>query len=245
MRYTNKKHRQEEGGQMGKSSIINLLSDKKILYAEDEKGIRENILEILALFFQQVDAAKDGLEAIEKFSLNHYDVLMFDISMPHMDGLEAIKEIRKTHQKIPIIVLSAHTEQAYLWRAVELKITKFITKPCNKEILIGALEQAALELIDFNRSIQLTAGCMYNPCNKTICRNNEDIALSKSESRLLEYLVRRANEPISYETIYHYMWDYEAPSKEAIKSIIKELRKKTGKALIKNIYGVGYMLEIE
>jgi DNA-binding response OmpR family regulator len=230
---------------MGEFSIINLLSDKKILYAEDEKGIRQNIIEVLELFFQKVDAVENGLEAIEKFSLATYDVLMFDISMPHMDGLEAIKEIRKTNKKIPIIILSAHTEQAYLWRAVELKITKFITKPCNKEIMTNALEQAALELVGFNTTIRLTNDCLYNPYNKTVCRDNRDIKLSKSESRLLEYFIYRANESISYEMIYHYMWEFETPSKEAIKSIVKELRRKIDKVLIKNIYGVGYMLEME
>jgi DNA-binding response OmpR family regulator len=230
---------------MNTLNIINLLSDKKVLYAEDEKGIRQNIIEVLELFFQKVDAVQDGVEAIDAFELNTYDVLMFDISMPHMDGLEAIKEIRKTHKKIPIIILSAHTEQEYLWRAVELKITKFITKPCNKDLLVEALEQAALELVDFNTTISLTTGYLYTPYTKMVCHNQEDIKLSKSESRLLEYFIHRANESISYDQIYDYMWEFETPSKEAIKSIVKELRKKLGKDFIKNIYGVGYMLELE
>jgi len=228
--------------QMVHPDILHLLSDKKILYAEDEKGIRQNIVEILELFFQKVDAVADGIEAIEKFALESYDVLMFDISMPHMDGLEAIREIRKTHKKIPIIILSAHTEQAYLWRAVELKITKFITKPCNKEIMTDALKQAALELADFHTTIHLTDKLLYNPYNKTVCCDNSVTKLSKSESRLLEYLIQHANESISYEMIYHYMWEFESPSKEAIKSIIKELRRKTDRSVIENIYGIGYML---
>ena len=230
---------------MGDANIINLLSDKKVLYAEDEKGIRQNIIEVLELFFQKVDAAENGLEAIEKFSLDTYDVLIFDISMPHMDGLEAIKEIRKENKKIPIIILSAHTEQEYLWRAVELKITKFITKPCNKDILLEALEQAALELVDFNTVVHLTTKHLYNPYTKMLCYENKDIKLSKSESRLLEYFIHRANTSITYDQIYNYMWEFEAPSKEAIKSIVKELRRKLGKDIIKNIYGVGYMLELE
>jgi len=224
-------------------NIINILSDKKILYAEDEPGIRQNIVEVLELFFQKVDAVSDGIAAIERFSLDTYDVLMFDISMPHMDGLEAIKKIRETNKRIPIIILSAHTEQTYLWRAVELKITKFIVKPCNKEIMIEALKQAALELVNFNAAIQLTLYCHYNPYTKMVSCDEQEIKLSKSESRLLEYFIHRANESITYEQIYDYMWEFETPSKEAIKSIIKELRKKIDKDLIKNIYGVGYMLE--
>jgi DNA-binding response OmpR family regulator len=169
---------------------------------------------------------------------------MFDISMPNMDGLAAIKEIRKTNKKIPIIILSAHTEQEYLWRAVELKITKYLTKPYNKESLIKALEQASLELVDFNTTIKLTPECIYNPCTKTINYKQKNMKLSKNESRLLEYFIQRANQPITFDDIYDYIWEFEVPSKEAIKSIVKELRKKIAKDLINNIYGTGYILEI-
>ncbi len=169
---------------------------------------------------------------------------MFDISMPNMDGLQAIKEIRKTNKKIPIIILSAHTEQEYLWRAVELKITKYLTKPYDKETLIDALEQASLELVDFNTKIKLTAECIYNPCAKIVCYGTKNIKLSKNESRLLEYFIQRANQTITYDAIYDYIWEFDVPTKEAIKSIIKELRRKIGKNLIKNIYGTGYILEL-
>ena len=72
----------------------------------------------------------------------------------------------------------------------------------------------------------------------------ENIKLSKNESRLLEYFIQRANQTITFDDIYDYIWEFEIPSKEAIKSIVKELRKKIGKDLIKNIYGVGYIFKL-
>ena len=224
--------------------ILDILSDKKVLYAEDEKGIRQNIAEVLDLFFQKVVEVSDGLEALNEFSFSSYDILVFDISMPNMDGLQAIKEIRKFNKKIPIIILSAHTEQDYLWRAVELKITKYLTKPYDKETLIKALESASLELVDYNINTKLTANTTYNPCTKTVYYENNNIKLSKNESRLLEYFIKRSNQTITFDAIYDYIWEFEIPSKEAIKSIIKELRKKIGKDLIKNIYGIGYIFEM-
>ena len=224
--------------------VLDILSDKKVLYAEDEAGIRHNITEILQLFFHKVVEVGDGVEALSEIACSSYDVLMFDISMPNMDGLEAIKEIRKTNKKIPIIILSAHTEQEYLWRAVELKITKYLTKPYDKETLIKALEQSALELVDFNTKIILTSDSIYNPCAKIVCYRKENIKLSKNESRLLEYFIQRVNQTVTFNEIYDYIWEFEVPSKEAIKSIVKELRRKIGKDLIKNIYGTGYILEI-
>ena len=229
---------------MDKFDILNILSDKKVLYAEDEEGIAKNITEVLELFFLKVVEVRDGQEALNELSYSSYDVLMFDISMPNIDGLQAIKEIRKTNHKIPIIILSAHTEQEYLWKAVELKITKYLTKPYNKESLIQALEQVSLELVDFNTKINLTNNCVYNPCDKVVINETENIKLSKNESRLLEYLIQRSNQTVTFDQIYDYIWEFELPSKEAIKSIIKELRKKIGKDLIKNIYGTGYILEI-
>jgi len=229
---------------MDNYNALDILSDKKVLYAEDEEGIRRNVAEILELFFEKVVAVSDGLEVMEEMMLSSYDVLIFDICMPHLDGLEATKKIRQKDKKIPIIILSAHREEEYLWRAIELKITKYLTKPYDKVSLTDALKEAALELVDNNLDIQLKDGCTYNPCTKIACWGNGNIKLSKSESRLLEYFIKRANQTVTFDDIYDYIWEFEMPSKEAIKSLIKELRRKLGKECIKNIYGIGYTFEL-
>lgn len=229
---------------MDNYNVLDILSDKKVLYAEDEEGIRRNVAEILELFFEKVVAVSDGLEVMEEMMLSSYDILIFDICMPHLDGLEATKKIRQKDKKIPIIILSAHREEDYLWRAIELKITKYLTKPYDKNSLTDALKQAALELVDNNLDIKLKDGCTYNPCTKIACWGNGNIQLSKTESRLLEYFIKRANQTVTFDDIYEYIWEFEMPSKEAIKSLIKELRRKLGKECIKNIYGIGYTFEL-
>ena len=135
---------------MEEKKIVSILSDKKALYAEDEAGIRQNVTETLELFFMEVMAVDNGQAVLDEMQINHYDVLILDISMPGLDGLEAVKAIRETNTTIPIIILSAHTDQAYLWRAVELKITRYLAKPHTREMLMDALEQAALELLQHN-----------------------------------------------------------------------------------------------
>ena len=229
---------------MNQNNTLDILSDKKVLYAEDEDGIRRNVADILGLFFDQVVAVGDGEDALRELELSIYDVLIFDICMPHMDGLDVINNVRKKDKKVPIIILSAHTEKEYLWRAVELKITKYLTKPYDKDNFIKALEASALEIVDNNVNIKLRNGCIYDPRLKKACLDNVDTKLSKSESRLFEYFIKRSNEVISFSEIYDYMWEFDMPSKEAIKSLIKELRKKMGKESIQNVYGIGYMLEI-
>ena len=225
-------------------NLLDILADKKVLCADDEKGVLSNIVEILEIFFQKVTGVSDGKKALQEAQNNQYDVLIFDISMPNMDGLEAIKIIRKQNKKIPIIILSAHTEQEYLWRAVDLKITKYLTKPFDKKILLKALEEISLELVDYKIQVKLFNEITYDFCTKLITRGEVILKLSKSESRLLEYFLQRTNQIITYNSILDYMWEYEKPTKEAIKSIVKELRKKINGKFIKNLYGVGYMCEI-
>ena len=225
-------------------NLLDILSDKKVLCADDEKGILSNVVEILEIFFEEVTGVNDGEKALQEAQNNLYDVLLFDISMPNMDGLEAIKMIRKNNKKIPIIILSAHTEQEYLWRAVDLKITKYLTKPFDKNILLKALEEVALELVDYKITVQLADEIKYDFRTKLITKGELVLKLSKSESRLLEYFLKNVNQIITYDSILDYMWEYEKPTKEAIKSIVKDLRKKIDSKFIKNLYGVGYMCEI-
>jgi len=231
---------------MAEKKIVNILLDKKVLYAEDEAGIRQSISESLALFFMDVLAVDNGQAVLDEMHLSHYDVLILDISMPGLDGLETAKAIRKTNATIPIIILTAHSEQEYLWRAVELKITKYLVKPLTKAMLIDALEHAALELLQHNRHpIVLDKKYLYRPCRKSIVHLGKEISLSRTESRLLEYFIRHRNCIVSFEDISDYLWGYDAPSKEAIKSLIKDLRKKVGKDLIRNVYGIGYLFALE
>jgi len=233
---------QKEKGVKEDDEVLNVFNDKKVLYAEDEEGIRENISEILELFFDKVVSVADGEEAMEQISLNCFDVLIFDICMPKLDGLDAIKRVRKKDEKIPILILSAHTDREYLWRAVELKITKYLTKPYDKYTLTEALKKAAKELTQ-DRKIKLVNGCYYDSYKKSVYKNDEAIALTKSESRLLEYFIKRASQTVTFEEIFEYMWEFDTPTKEAVKSLIKDLRKKIDRDFLKNIYGIGYMLE--
>jgi len=229
---------------MSECNLLDVLSNKKVLCVEDEACILNNIMESLELFFGKVVGVRDGIEALDEAQSNLYDVIMLDISIPHLDGLDVVKKIREFDKKIPIIILSAHTEQEYLWRAVELKITRYLIKPYDKNALIKALEDVALELIGHTPMLQITSECKYDFCKKTICCHNELVHLSKSESRLLEYFLKRPNQTITYEQLFDYMWEFEQPSKEALKSIVKELRKKIDNTFIKNLYGVGYVCEI-
>ncbi|MGP1580306.1 MAG: response regulator transcription factor [Wolinella sp.] len=229
---------------MQSREILDVLSNKRVLCLEDEPGILSNITENLELFFGEVVGVRDGKEALEYLDSCSYDALVFDIGVPHIDGLELAKRVREKDHKIPIVILSSHTEQEYLWRAVELKITRYLTKPYDKNAFLKALEDVALELMDYKPLMTLNKDIRYDFTKKIIYIRDEACHLSKSESKLFDYFLNNKNQAITYEQLFDYMWEYEQPTKEAIKAIVKELRKKVGKDVIKNLYGVGYICEI-
>ena len=203
------------------------------------------MIDSLELFFAEVKGVSDGIEALDEAMSGSYDALVLDVSVPHMDGLEVAKKIRCANRKIPIVIISSHTEQEYLWRAVELKITRYLSKPYDKDTFIKALEDVAMELIDHTPMFSINEDLKYDFSKKIIYIKEEACRLSKSESKLLEYFLNNKNQTITYEQLFDYMWEFEQPTKEAIKTIVKELRRKIGKDTIKNLYGVGYLCEIQ
>ena len=229
---------------MQEYDILDVLSNKKVLCLEDEEAILKNICASLELFFAEVKGVTDGFDALELAMNGAYDALVLDISVPNIDGLEIAKKVRAINQKIPIVILSSHVEQEYLWRAVELKITRYLAKPYDKKSFIKALEDVAFELVGRTPTIRLNDELEYDFGKKALYVNGEISHLSKSESKLLEYFLNNKNQTITYEQIFDYIWEYEQPTKEAIKTIVKELRRKLGKDVIKNLYGVGYLCEI-
>lgn len=229
---------------MQSCEILEVLSNKRVLCLEDEPGILNNITENLELFFGEVVGVKDGKEALEHIDTCSYDALVLDIGVPHIDGLELARRVREKDHKIPIVILSSHTEQEYLWRAVELKITRYLAKPYDKDAFLKALEDVALELMDYKPLMVLSEEIKYDFTKKIIYVKDEACHLSKSEGKLFDYFLNNKNQAITYEQLFDYMWEYEQPTKEAIKAIVKELRKKVGKDVIRNLYGVGYICEI-
>lgn len=221
------------------------LENLTILYAEDEQAIQETVSDVLELYVHRVITASNGEEALEMYNLYNPSILLLDICMPLKDGLQVLKEIRKTDLTTPVIIMTAHTEQPYLLDAVELYITKYIIKPFDKTALLGALNECLKVLSKkINEHISLTSQIEYSPQQQTIYKEDNEIKLNKKEALLLNLLIKHAPNFVSYEQIEYHLWDDIEVSKEAFRSLIKDLRKKTSKEFIQNISGTGYRVEL-
>jgi len=118
----------------------NFLSQSTLLYVEDDKVIR-NILEIrLAKQVKELYVAVDGQDGIEKFHKHQPDIILTDITMPRMNGIEMSKKIKEISSQIPIVIMSAHSDTSYLLEAIDLGINGYLLKPVNKVKLFETLE---------------------------------------------------------------------------------------------------------
>ncbi len=110
-----------------------------VLYVEDEKETREQITQILELFFKNVFVAYDGEVGLEFYKKHTIDLVMTDLTMPNMDGTAMIKEIKKLKLDQNIIVLTAHNSSEYLKETIELQIDGFLLKPMKMDKMIELL----------------------------------------------------------------------------------------------------------
>lgn len=119
--------------------LLQEVGELSILYIEDNTPVRESTLELLGMFFDHVDIAVDGEEGLQKYEAyyeahqRNYDIVLTDINMPKMSGIEMIKAIKALDDRQDIIVLSAHNESSYLIKLIDLEVSNFILKPIEIE----------------------------------------------------------------------------------------------------------------
>ncbi|MFA6136824.1 MAG: response regulator [Sulfurimonas sp.] len=124
-----------------------------ILCVEDEKDLRESIVLFLKKFFKSVDSAEDGLQGLEKYMSNSYDIVLTDIQMPKMDGLELLKEIKRMHPDRQGIILSAFDHNEYLLKAIEVKVDHYIIKPIDVNLMAATL-LSSIETLELRAELE-------------------------------------------------------------------------------------------
>jgi DNA-binding response OmpR family regulator len=221
-------------------NMLEKLSNYRVLYAEDEAGVRKNVAEMLKLLFKEVYVAADGKEAYKLFEEYLPDIVITDIQMPYLSGIDLAKKIRKRDENTQILIISAHTEIDYMLEAVELSLIRYIVKPITETKLFEALERF-LEIQKSAGIIDLTKDWVYDSANKIIKNNSLEYELTKKESSLLELLLSKKS-VLTYEEIEMELWPDEYMSLNALRLLMKNFRKKLPKDYLKNIQGVGYKL---
>ncbi|MDC0933454.1 response regulator [Arcobacteraceae bacterium] len=223
---------------------IERLKNKTILLVEDEKIIRENIASMLRCFFKEVYIAIDGFDGLDKYEEHLPDIVMTDLKMPNMNGFELMEELKKRSSSSYTIIVSAHTDTEHLIEAINIKIDRYLIKPLTENELFEAFN-AYFEKIDSltPENILLEDGISVNIDNKSLTKGQDEIHLNKKETLLLKLLCSNMNTIFSYEEIEYQVWGNKSMSISALRSVVRDLRKKMGSDYIINISGNGYKLK--
>ncbi|WP_198305802.1 response regulator transcription factor [Arcobacter vandammei] len=218
------------------------MKNLKILIVEDENKLAQLIkISIKELFFK-VGIAKDGEEGLKKFHSFKPDIIISDITMPNLDGLEMCKRIREI-SNIPIIILSAYSQQERLLKAIDIGVSKYFIKPFDIENFIEYLKELSNK-IDLEKRFILKDGFIFMKKSISLYKDDILINLTKREREFINLLILNKNELVNLNSIKNLLWTEEKISDERVRTFIKRLRVKTSKELIENISSQGYMISV-
>jgi len=220
-----------------------------LLYAEDETIIRMNITQHLKRYFKQIYPVTNGKEALEEFYSKNPDIVILDINMPYIKGLDVAKRIREQNSKVPIVITTAYTDTPLLLEAVELNLTQYLVKPITKDKLESMILKLSQKLKKEVETIKLKDGFYFQkPSNILYNSHNEEVYLTKNELKLILLFLKYKNQFVSTQIIEYHIWEdlsFEVDCKARLKSLLNGLRKKLPPKSIKNNYSLGYRLEVE
>jgi len=223
------------------------LYDLTLLYVEDDDELREQFLRVLELKFREVYQAIDGSEALEVYRDKKPHIIITDINLPRLDGLELIENIRKEDKETPIVILSAYSDQEKLLRAIKLGLSEYMIKPVPHKKLLLALHDIAIKynktLIDTNL-VTLKNGYTWKKDERILSYKEEIIALTKREMLLLDLMINHIDKIVTPYSIENLLWQNKNSEEvsNSLSHLLKRLRKKLPQELIENIYGEGYRI---
>ncbi|ATG65651.1 response regulator transcription factor [Campylobacter jejuni] len=215
-----------------------------ILVVEDEVKARESMINILSERFSKVIGAQNGDEGLKKFKKFKPDLVITDIAMPIMDGLDMAREIKEISDDVPIVVLSAYSEKERLLRSIDIGIDKYLIKPVDIEELFKVLDYLIGEKIEANMLVKISEEYQFNKTKRTLIYSGGEIVLTKKELAFISLLLKQPGALVLHEDIKKNVWIGEYVSDTAVRTFIKRVRDKVGEDFIKNVPSLGYKINI-
>lgn len=182
--------------------------DYKILIADDEKDLARAIRMILQYSGYIVDETHNGKEALEKAKINAYDVILLDIMMPIMDGIETLKHLRKLNINTPVILLTAKSQVDDKVEGLDSGANDYLTKPFNKEELLARIRALLRYKEEKNHKYQM-GNIIFDKQKAEISTSKATLHLSNKECDLVEFLFKNPKKKISNIEIQQRVWSDE------------------------------------
>ena len=221
----------------------------KILVVDDESRMRKLVKDFLVRQGYTVLEAADGMEAMDYFYEDKdIALVILDVMMPKMDGWQVCREIRM-HSKVPIIMLTARSEERDELQGFDLGVDEYIPKPFSPKILVARVEAILRRTQGSGNTDEISAGgIVVDKAAHTVMSDGSPVDLSFKEFELLTYFIENQGIALSREKILNNVWNYDYfGDARTIDTHVKKLRSKLGDKgeYIKTIWGMGYKFEVE
>ena len=223
--------------------VLKKLSQIHVLVVEDDKMTAFALRQSLAMHCKRVDVAKDGIEGFEMFEDYKPDIVISDINLPEMNGLDMVHAMHEVCPHIPVIIITSYDTQENISESINQGAYNYLRKPICIEELQTSLLMATKDIYNFK--IHLDKGYIYDKNSKQLTASDGKIVkLTKLEREIIHLLISNIDKIVSYSTIESYAWQEKSMSIEALRMRIKKIRQKTYNDIIKNISGCGYKVDI-
>jgi len=220
----------------------------RILVVEDEHKIAQALKEGLEQESYAVDVAYDGETGLNTALNDDYDLVILDVMLPKLSGLEVCRKIRDDSDHTPILMLTAKNQNRDIIQGLDTGADDYLAKPFSFEVLLARVRALLRRPPDGLSEILRSADLSMNTVTKEVKRGDKLIMLSAKEYALLEYLLRNENKVLSKNNIITHVWNFDADIlPNTVEVFVAYLRAKIdkpfkGPALIQTIRGFGYKL---
>lgn len=221
--------------------------DSSILVVEDDHAVREALERALGFEGYAVEVARDGAVALSMLRETEYDLIVLDVMMPHLDGLETCRRIRAAGDNVPILMLTARTAVDDRVEGLDAGADDYVAKPFALDELLARIRALLRRSIGDVSTVMKVGDLMIDPGARTAARAGREMNLTKTEFDLLHLLALTPGIVLGRDRIYDEIWGFDfATSSNSLDVYVGYLRRKTEAGgeprLIQTIRGVGYVL---
>jgi len=224
--------------------------NKRLLLVEDEESLRKIIQLNLEMEDFEVVSVHDGVTALDKINSEHFDLLILDLMLPQLSGMDVLKNIRVKDQDIPVIIISAKDTSTDRIQGLKTGADDYLNKPFEIEELLlriqKLLERKSKDALKSDLDVVHFGDCCINFKSFSGKKAEVEFSLSQKETHILKFLINNSHAVQSRQDILKAVWGYDVyPSTRTIDNFIAVLRKRfeddpKNPRHIKSIHGVGY-----
>lgn len=220
---------------------LEYLKSMSVLLAEDDEVIAKSVHNVLSVFVKEIFIAENGKEALAIYQTQKPDIIILDIQMPYLSGIEVAQEIRKSDTKTPLFITTAFNDTSHLHKAIPLMLVEYLIKPLSFE----QIQNTLLKCVSYIQKqglllIKITNDIAYNKITGELSiYEKQSVSLPKNEKKLLDILLEHKNQLVSKEYLEREIFDLKC-GESSLKNLVYRLKKRFPYEFIHNEKELGY-----